>query len=131
MADTSTSALQELSRAVRAERQAQGLTQRDLAQRAGISPLTVIAAEKGEVEPRPLTLNRLDRGLGWELGTASSILAMTGVAPPPGSVRSPAPVPEHNAEPTELLERLARIEAKIDALLALAVGRSRGGRGAE
>jgi len=123
MARSPLSPLQQLAQAVRAERQAQGLTQRELSQRAGMSPLTVIAVEKGEVEPRSLTLNRLDRGLGWELGTASSILAGKGVAPPPGSGHPVALVSGSEPE-TDLAKRLTRIEAKLDALLALVAGRS-------
>jgi len=117
------SPLQQLAQAVRAERRAQGLTQRELSQRAGISPLTVIAVEKGEVEPRSLTLNRLDRGLGWELGTASSILANEGVAPPPGSGRPVASASEPEPDLADLVKRVTRIEAKLDALLALVAGR--------
>jgi DNA-binding XRE family transcriptional regulator len=78
-----------LAAAVRAARTAQGLTQRQLAERGGIRPLTVLTTERGDRTPRPATLAALERGLGWTPGTAQAILAgaeppMPGTSPPPG-----------------------------------------------
>lgn len=110
-----------LGRTIRAERTAQRLSQRALADRAGVAPLTVLYAEKGR--PAKLrTLLAIERALGWEDGTAEAVLA--GASPPePGTSRPPAP---REAAEGGLAERLARIEAKLDAILTLIAGGARG-----
>ena len=112
-----------LAKAVRAERQAQGATLKHVAARGGTSALTVMNAEKGQ-PLRPFTLVALDRGLGWPPGTAAGILA--GTKPPqpgsgtPGQPNAPVPT----SDGTGISERLARLEGKLDALIAMvAAGR--------
>ncbi len=48
---------------VRAIREAQGITQRDLATRAGITQAALFRLESGETDPRLSTLRRLARAL--------------------------------------------------------------------
>jgi len=112
-----------LATAVRAERQAQGATLKQVAERGGTSALTVMNAEKAQ-PLRPFTLAALDRGLGWPPGTAAGILA--GAKPPhpgsgtPAQDNTPAPA----SDTAGFSERLARVEGKLDALIAmLAAGR--------
>jgi hypothetical protein len=118
--------LRRLATAVRAERLAQEATLRQVAERGGLSVLTVIAAEKGEKVPRAFTLDALDRGLGWPPGMAKAVL--NGAEPPaPGSGQPAAPPSEGVPAASDLaavLERLARLEGKVDAVIAmLAAGR--------
>jgi transcriptional regulator with XRE-family HTH domain len=51
---------------LRALRDRQALSQRDLAERAGVSPTTVARIECGQLEPRPSTVRKLARALGVE-----------------------------------------------------------------
>lgn len=48
-------------------RRAQGLTQKALADRAGIHPSNISAWEQGTVEPRPDSIRRWAAGLGIDL----------------------------------------------------------------
>jgi len=112
-----------LAKAVRAERQAQGATLKQVAERGGTSALTVMNAEKGQ-PLRPFTLAALDRGLGWAPGTAAGILA--GAKPPAPGSGTPAQdnTPAPASDTAGISERLARLEGKVDALIAMvAAGR--------
>jgi len=113
-----------LAKAMRAERQAQGATLKQVAQRGGTSALTVMNAEKGQ-PLRPFTLAALDRGLGWAPGTAAGILAGTKPpAPGSGTLRQATPMPAPASDTAGISERLARVEGKLDALIAMvAAGR--------
>lgn len=48
---------------LRAARERAGLTQAELARRAGVAPNTVARLERGEMEPRPATKAVLDSAL--------------------------------------------------------------------
>lgn len=50
------------------------LTQKDFAQRAGLTSKQVIRIEQGKVEPRAATLDGLDTASQWATGTAQTIL---------------------------------------------------------
>jgi len=52
---------------VRYTRQKAGLSQRALAERAGVTQATVARIEKGEIDPRSNTVARLLRACGYEL----------------------------------------------------------------
>jgi transcriptional regulator with XRE-family HTH domain len=129
--------LRRLARAVFAERDAQKASQRVMAQRADVSPLTWISVEKAKAPPRPTTLAAVDRGLGWPEGTAAAVLG--GAEPPePGthvpqeSVGSPTSAAPNRLD--EMFEELAllrgavgrmetlveRMDRRVGALLALA-----------
>jgi transcriptional regulator with XRE-family HTH domain len=54
-------------RALRRARKRAGLSQRELAARAGVSPSTVARIELGEIEPRVTTLDLLLRSAGARL----------------------------------------------------------------
>lgn len=61
---------------IRAERERQGVTRKELADRAGVSPGSVQSAEKGAV-PRgrwPQTLSAIEKALGWGPGSMRSVL---------------------------------------------------------
>lgn len=65
-----------LAEAVRSARgEMGGLSQREFAERAGLSEITVQRIEAAKIEPRSKTLAGLDRAIpGWESGTARAIL---------------------------------------------------------
>ena len=73
-----------LGRALRAARERQGLTQDELAQRAGVSTKSVQDAEAGRVPKRrmPYTLAPMAKALGWPSGAVDAVLA--GAEPPGG-----------------------------------------------
>ncbi|WP_025088820.1 helix-turn-helix domain-containing protein [Mycobacteroides abscessus] len=65
-----------LARAVRTRRAELGLTQVAVGQAGGPSDIVVGRVENNEEpRPRPDTLRKLDKGLGWEPGTSLAILA--------------------------------------------------------
>lgn len=115
-----------LAAALRSEREAQGATQKEVAERGGIGVLTVLNAEQGR-PLRAFSLRGLDAGLGWPRGTAARIL--DGAEPPPVGSGQPRDLEEREpAAPaardvTAVLERLVRIEAKLDSLLTLVASR--------
>ncbi|MFC0080579.1 helix-turn-helix domain-containing protein [Aciditerrimonas ferrireducens] len=120
-----------LAAAVRARRHAQGWSQRAVAERGGLGLPTVVGVERGTTAPRAFTCTRLDAGLGWPPGTAAAVLAGTGDPPPADSPLaapdSPTRVPQLSTpDLTGIYERLARLEGKLDALLALVAGDRRG-----
>ena len=120
-----------LAAAVRARRQAQGWSQRQVAEAGALGLPTVVGAERGRVAPRPFTCARLDAGLGWPPGTAAAVLAGTAEPPspdtPPAAADSPTRVPQlAGPDLAGTAERLIRIEAKLDALLALVAADRRG-----
>ncbi len=49
-------------------RRGAGLSQRALAERAGVPQSTVARIERGQIDPRASTLNALLRACDWELG---------------------------------------------------------------
>lgn len=53
-----------------------GMTQEELAEAAGLRPMTVSDYEKGKIPDRPQrrTLNGFDRALQWELGSSAAVL---------------------------------------------------------
>lgn len=53
------------------------MTQEDLAEAAGLRPMTVSDYEKGKIPERPQkrTLSGLDRALQWEPGSSSAVLS--------------------------------------------------------
>lgn len=68
--------LQRLATAVRARRTALGLAQGDLSSRGGPGVVTVGKIEQGKIQqPQPSTLERLDRALRWQPGSAAGVLA--------------------------------------------------------
>ncbi|GHF74186.1 helix-turn-helix domain-containing protein [Streptomyces thermodiastaticus] len=66
-----------LGQALAAARRAQGLTQDELAARAGVSLGSVQRAESGVVPKTrmPITLHPIARALGWPTGAVDAILA--------------------------------------------------------
>ncbi|MEU5417730.1 helix-turn-helix transcriptional regulator [Streptomyces sp. NPDC020667] len=71
--------------AIRRERERQGLSQAELAERAGVSVGSVKNAETGPAPKRrrPYTLALIETALGWESGAVDSILeGQTRPAPP-------------------------------------------------
>lgn len=71
-----------LAEAIRGARKARGWTQGQLADAAGIGFSTVQRLESGKpYETMPLTIDRVERALGWAPGSAGEILA--GGAPRP------------------------------------------------
>lgn len=91
-----------LAEAVRGRRHWLGLSQEGLADRGGPSHRVVRQIESGKppTKPSDATLAKLERGLGWNQGTAQAILNGTapddpnrwvGVATPPGFVRMTNP----------------------------------------
>jgi ribosome-binding protein aMBF1 (putative translation factor) len=57
----------EIGREVRRQREAAGLTQQQLADRAGMTQSVVARLEAGGTEPTLATLDRVARARGWEL----------------------------------------------------------------
>lgn len=94
--------------------------------RGGVSGLTWSQVERAVTDPRMFTLSGIDTGLGWPPGTAVGIL--TGAEPPPPGSGRPIEAGSPSAPPdqVEIAERLARLEAKVDAILALVAAASRG-----
>lgn len=76
-----------LGHALRAAREARGLTQEDLADLAGVSGRSVQEAEAGTVPKKrmPYTIGRIASALGWPEGAVPAIL--DGAAPPGGDWR--------------------------------------------
>lgn len=73
-----------LGRALRESRERQGLTQDELAKKAGVSTKSVQDAEAGKVPKArmPYTLAAVAQALGWPAGAVDSVLA--GGEPPGG-----------------------------------------------
>ena len=104
-----------------------GLTQEDLAERAGLTPHAISALERGaRTRPYPHTVRALAEGLGLseaeeaDLRTAvprrqsaAAGAAVADTAPPAASGLRPAPVP---VPPTSLLGRDADVAALVDRL---------------
>lgn len=106
-----------LAAAMRTERAAQGLSQRDAAARGGISTLTWSQVELAKTKPRDFTLAGVERGLGWPPGTAAGI--MTGAKPPPPGSAPPPPTNQPlagEAAPPAYADLAAEV-AGIQALL--------------
>lgn len=59
-----------LGRAIANRRAELGMTQQDLATAAGIARPTLGKIERGVNIPRPVTMGKLDKALGWAPGTA-------------------------------------------------------------
>jgi len=120
-----------LAAAVRARRQAQGWSQRQVAAAGALGLPTVVGVERGRTPPRAFTCARLDAGLAWPPGTAAAVLAGTSGPPPPDT---PSATVNTATSPTQaaggdlggIYERLARLEGKVDALIALTAGERRG-----
>ncbi|ANZ17480.1 helix-turn-helix transcriptional regulator [Streptomyces noursei] len=74
-----------LAVAIRRERERQGLSQAELAERAGVSVGSVKNAESGTAPKRrkPYTLTHIESALGWQPGTVDDFLR--------GEVITPAP----------------------------------------
>ncbi len=100
-----------LGRAVRSDRQRQGLSRDQLAQQAGVSPKSIQSAEEGRV-PRgrwPYTLDAIERGLGWASGSMQAILD--------GGMPTPEDDPRSSEEPSgntasgvkEVVERVSQV----------------------
>lgn len=80
-----------LSAAIRTARKARGWTQHQLAEKAGIGFSTVQRLEGGApFTRRPPSLDRIERALGWQLGSADAVLA-GGDPEPTGSVDAAVP----------------------------------------
>ncbi|NUQ95324.1 MAG: transcriptional regulator [Streptomyces sp.] len=73
-----------LGRALTRARQAQGLTQDELAKHAGVSTASVQSAEAGKVPKArmPYTVPAIATALGWSPGSVEAVLA--GAEPPGG-----------------------------------------------
>ncbi len=61
-------------RGLRAARLAQGISQAELARRAGLNPSTVCQAESGRFLPYPAQLRKLAQGLGIPAEQAGELL---------------------------------------------------------
>lgn len=61
---------------MRAERQRQGLSREELAEKANVSPRSIQSAESGRVPQgrRPFTLDAIERALDWASGSIDSVL---------------------------------------------------------
>ncbi|RUP35101.1 MAG: XRE family transcriptional regulator [Curvibacter sp.] len=70
---------------LQAARKRQGLKQQELAERAGLSRMTVQRIESGAIDPRLSTLVEMARVLGLTLVTVA--------ATPPGQVQAASPEP--------------------------------------
>ncbi|MER6635883.1 helix-turn-helix transcriptional regulator [Streptomyces microflavus] len=102
-----------LSAAIRTARKARGWTQHQLAEKAGIGFSTVQRLEGGApFTRRPPSLDRIERALGWQLGSADAVLA-GGDPEPTGSVDAAAPreAGDIGAPPAKRLPR--RIEHEL------------------
>lgn len=118
-----------LAAAVRARRQAQGWSQRQVAEAGALGLPTVVGVERGRTAPRPFTCARLDAGLGWAPGTAAAVLAGTAEPPrpdAPSATATMAPAQPSTPDLAGIYERLVRIEAKVDALITLTAADRRG-----
>lgn len=90
----------ELAAAIRAAREARGLTQLALAELAGVSEGSVQNLEKGESRSRiPPSLSKIELHLGWATGSGRAILD--------GEEPTPAPA-EASANPGDTEEKLRR-----------------------
>ncbi|MFE7315638.1 multiprotein-bridging factor 1 family protein [Streptomyces sp. NPDC057555] len=78
-----------LAVAIRRERERQGLSQAELAERAGVSVGSVKNAETGTAPKRrkPYTLTHIETTLGWEPGTVDDIVEGKSIAPTPQQQR--------------------------------------------
>ncbi len=81
--------------AVRAARRRAGLSQVELAQRAGTSQPSIARLERGLVSPTVISLDRIARALGTEL--VIDFEPLPGGAPPNG--KPPSPLPEGPERP--------------------------------
>ena len=83
----------ELQRAMRQRRGDLNISQREVAERGGLSRIAVIRYEKGEISEdiRPSTLREIDKGLDWPEGHAAEILGV------PETQQDPAPIPASDA----------------------------------
>jgi transcriptional regulator with XRE-family HTH domain len=87
---------------IRAERERQGVSRKELAERAGVSAGSVQSAEKGAVPKGrwPQSLGAIERALGWVSGSMRSILEG-------GDVRYPAEGPSAATAMSEVNDRFA------------------------
>src|SRR5215210_1406803 len=82
-------AMPKIGELIRYHRGRAGLTQEGLAERAGVSPTTVVRMENGEIrQPRIVTLQKLAAALG----VAPTELYEGAAQPPAGSATRPEPV---------------------------------------
>lgn len=96
------------ARLLRYARRGAGLTQRQLAERAGVPQATVGRIEAGQVTPRTDTLDGLLRATGQELG----------IGPRPGTGVDRSQIRELlRLTPLQRLELAARDAAGLDRLL--------------
>ncbi len=105
---------------MRAIRRRRGLTQAALAERAGLSPETVSALERGKHAPRADSLAALARALGCPpeqlLGLDAGV--ETGSGAPPGSPRREARIAEILAILRTLDDRNLDLARRLLAVLA-------------
>lgn len=88
----------QIAAAVRSRREAEGLTQHQLARRLHLDPKTLATVERAQRAPHRTTLRTLARHLGWDLHWL-----LQGEVRPIGT--DPVPVPDRVAE----LRRLAEL----------------------
>src|SRR6516162_1371916 len=70
---------------LRTHRRAAGMTQEELAERAGVSPRSISGLERGEgATPRRVTVSQLIRALGLEGADRAEFQAMVARRRPPG-----------------------------------------------
>lgn len=122
--------LQEAGEAFRRLRQRRGWTLEYIEERTGIRKMTLSHLERGNMTPRPSTLTRLDRGMGWPAGTFSRLASTPGGAEAldatlnrlmddPWAESTPATLPIRQSDEIEVLENyaIAYIET-LDQLIA-------------
>jgi transcriptional regulator with XRE-family HTH domain len=106
----------------RAYRLAAGLTQEAVAERAGVSPRTIRALERGTNQPQAATLDRLSAALGLQ-GAERAALVTAGRPAPRRRASSPHVPPLPNSVPPPLTALLVLfryfLSAPLETVLAM------------
>jgi transcriptional regulator with XRE-family HTH domain len=103
--------------AVRQRMTALKITTVELARNTGLSEATLRSIRAGTASPRPGTLARLSKGLGWPGGYLKDVAAGNAYLPTHG-LMTPDVIARIDA-------RLARVETKLDKLVARTAGFTR------
>jgi len=114
--------LAQLGQVVRARRHALDLTQREASIAAGISDTTWFSVEQGK-KVADRTLARVERAMRWPPGTIDAFL--TGEESPVPPLQVGPPVDAVVVDEPSIEERIAAIEAELEALKATLMRRAR------